>query len=191
MKFYLSISFLLLILHTSSAQTLEEQKMFLKTISNHNENGEIPYITKKYNYDLVSILKHRPLDLSKKNIREILRKNKRIASNTIHFSQIDSLTFIGLEQDNVFNYLQAIRLEKSKKRHYFYEQNDIESLKKLDQNLYHYVYSFDMPVYFNNNQLCLIQSAEYCGGCGVTKISVFNKVENHWELVKSEITGEF
>ncbi len=48
-----------------------------------------------------------------------------------------------------------------------------------------------MPVYFNNNQLCLIQSAEYCGGCGVTKISVFNKVENHWELVKSEITGEF
>ena len=57
MKFYLSISFLLLILHTSSAQTLEEQKMFLKTISNHNENGEIPYITKKYNYDLVMRIK--------------------------------------------------------------------------------------------------------------------------------------
>ncbi|MEG0917641.1 MAG: hypothetical protein RSF68_11570 [Myroides sp.] len=173
------------------AQSIEEQKMFVNTISNHNENREIPYITERYNYDLVSILKHSTLDLSKKNIREIIRKNKRITLDTIHFSQIDSFTFIRLKQEDIFNYLQLIKIEKSEKRHHFHEQNDIESMKKLDQNLHHYVYCFGMPVYFDNNQSCLIESAEYCGGCGVTKISIFHKIDNCWELIKSEITGEF
>jgi|SRR5690554_84802 len=191
MKFYLSISFLLLMVNASSAQTIDEQKMFLKTISNHNENGIIPYIKERYSYDLASILKHRSLDLSPKNIHEILENNQQITLESVHFSPMDSLTFIIVKQDSVFNYLQKITLHKSEKRRYFHERNDIESMKKIDQFFYHYVYGFGIPLYFNNNQSCLIQSIEYCGGCGVTKISVFNKIENDWELVKSEITGEF
>lgn len=173
------------------AQSIEEQKTFVNTISNHNQNREIPYVIERYNYDLASILKYNPLNLSKKNIREIIRKNKRITLDTIHFSRIDSFTFIRLKQEEIFNYLQSIKIKKLEKRRYFNEQNDIESIKKLDQNLYHYVYYFGIPIYFDNNQSCLIESAEYCGGCGVTKISVFSNIDNGWELIKSETIGEF
>jgi len=190
MKYYFAL-ILFFISSTFIAQTLEEQKMFLNTISNHNENGIIPYVTKRYDYDLAINLKHSSLRLSRKNIREIIKKNKKMSFNFIYFSQIDSLTFIELKQDSVFNYLQEIRIKDSKARHYLQEQNDLTTLRKLDKKLFHYVYSFGAPIYYNSNQSCLIQSAEYCGDCGITKISIFNKINNRWELIKFEITGEF
>ena len=194
MKYYLII-LLIFISKILNAQTIEEQKMFLKTISNHNENRIIPYVPINYvnNYNILNYkLIRKKLGLTKKQSKFIIRKSKtQTFPLKVNFSQIDSFAFIKLKQEDIFNYLQQIKIEKSEKRRYFHDQNDIESMKKLDQNLYHYVYSFGMPVYFDNNQSCLIESVEYCGGCGVTKLSVFNIKNGIWELSTSEITGDF
>lgn len=193
MKCYLII-FLIFITKILNAQTLEEQKMFLNTISNHNENGIIPYVAenKVNNYDILNYqLIRKRLGLTKKQSRFIINKAKRTGSVKVNFSQIDCLEFIEIKEENIHEYLSGIVKTRNVKKKELEESNDIIALKKLYEFNYHYIYAFSKPIYFNENQSCLIESVEYCGGCGVTKISVFNFKNGVWELKSSEITGNF
>jgi|GEM_PF-3935678 len=193
MKYYLII-LLMFISKILSAQTIEEQKMFLRTISNHNENSIIPYVSINdvNNYNILNYkLIRKKLGLTKKQSKHIIRKAKTQISLKVNFSQIDSLEFREIKEENIHEYLSGIVKTRNIKKKELEESNDIIALKKLYEFNYHYIYAFSKPIYFNENKSCLIESIEYCGGCGVTKISIFHKIDNCWELIKSEITGEF
>lgn len=187
---YSLIVFLIVVSKLSNAQTIEEQKMFLRTISNNNEDNVIPYVTKNFDYEFEKVIKQNEIGLTNKNVKEIIRKYNN-QQTKISFSKTDSLIFIALKQEEVHDYLKLKQIEKSNKRILLLNQKDTISLKKLDSNLFHYVYSFSIPVYYNENKSCIIESLEYCGGCGITKISIFTKINDRWELVTSEIVGEF
>lgn len=193
MKYYL-IVLLIFISKILNAQTIEEQKMFLRTISNHNENSIIPYVSINdvNNYNILNYkLIRKKLGLTKKQSKYIIRKAKTQISLKVNFSQIDSLEFREIREENIHEYLSGIVKNRNIKKQELEESNDIIALKKLYEFNYHYIYAFSKPIYFNKNKSCLIESIEYCGGCGITKISVFNLKNGVWELKSSEITGDF